>query len=278
MSSVARFRAGVLGSPIAHSLSPVLHTAAYRALGLPDWEYRATEVSEGGFVDHVRGLDPTWRGLSFTMPLKELAFEVAQDVSPVAAATGVINTLLRRQDGGWDGDNPDVAGIVLGLAEAGIDGVTAAVVVGSGATARSVVAALASLGARRVDFMVRDEIRPATARHATAAGLEVGRRGLGDWPADVEVVVSTVPSGLEGVAATLPPGGRVVLDVVYGEGPSVLAAAAERRGYLVVPGTVMLLHQAAVQVRLMTGYAAPVAAMRAALAESLALRAATSSA
>ena len=267
-------RAGVLGSPIAHSLSPVLHTAAYAALGLHDWEYTAERVSDTHFLAHVAALDPSWRGLSLTMPLKEVAFEAVDAASDVAVATGAVNTLVRTGGGGWHGDNTDVHGIAAGLAESGVSHARRCVLVGSGATARSAVAALAVLGVQHVDFMVRDGIRDATLDQAVAAGMTTSRRAMGDWPDHVDLVVSTVPSGGGAAAATLPEGGRALLDVVYGGGTSPFAEAARDRGYVVVPGTTMLLHQAAEQVRLMTGRTAPVEAMRGALDDALAERAA----
>jgi shikimate dehydrogenase len=268
-------RAGVLGSPIAHSLSPVLHTAAYAALGLDDWAYTAERVDEDRFLAHVASLDPSWRGLSLTMPLKEVAFQAVDAASDVALSTGAVNTLVRvgpSSLGGWHGDNTDVHGIAEGLAEGGVTAADRAVLVGSGATARSAVAALAVLGVRHVDFMVRDGIRAATLGQAHAAGMTTSRRAMGDWPEHVDLVVSTVPSGGADAAAMLPEGGRALLDVVYGGGTSPFAEAARARGYAVVPGTTMLLHQAAEQVRLMTGRTAPVEAMRAALEAALARR------
>jgi shikimate dehydrogenase len=262
-------RAAVLGSPIAHSLSPALHTAGYRALGLDDWEYTRSDVAGPALVSFVTGLGPEWRGLSLTRPLKEVAFTVATTVSDVARETGSINTLLRRADGRWDADNTDVVGILGALAEVGVTHAERPVVIGSGATARSAVAAFAAMGARRVDVMVRGELRGATLAQAEGAGLAVTRRELGDWPDDVDVVVSTVPGDRSPVAATLPPGRGAVLDVVYGT-PSALADVAPRQGYAVVPGVAMLLHQAAEQFRLMTGRRAPLEAMRAAVARVVA--------
>lgn len=257
-------RAAVLGSPIAHSLSPALHTAGYRALGLADWEYTRADVAEAELVGFVDALGPEWRGLSLTRPLKEVAFDVATTVSAVAQATGSINTLLRRSDGGWDADNTDVIGILGALAEAGVTHADRPVVVGSGATARSVVAAVVALGATRLDVMVRGQVRAATLAQAEAAGLVVVRRDLGDWPDQVDVVVSTVPGDRYEAAATLPTGRGAVLDVVYGT-PSAFVEIARARGYAVAPGVSMLLHQAAEQLRLMTGRPAPLEAMRAAL-------------
>jgi shikimate dehydrogenase len=257
-------RAAVLGSPIAHSLSPELHTAGYRALGLDDWDYTRADVAEHELVEFVAGLGPEWRGLSLTRPLKEVAFEVATTVSDVARDTGSINTLLRRPDGGWDADNTDVVGVLGALAEVGVEHAERPVVVGSGATARSVVAAFVALGATRVDFMVRGEVRGATLEQAQASGLLVARRDIGDWPGGVDVIVSTVPGDRSEAAATLPPGRGAVLDVVYGT-PSAFTELAPERGYAVAPGAAMLLHQAAEQFRLMTGHPAPLEAMRAAV-------------
>ncbi|MGH3613741.1 MAG: shikimate dehydrogenase, partial [Pseudonocardia sp.] len=114
-------RAAVLGSPIAHSLSPVLHHAAYAALGLDGWNYGAHECDESGLGGFVAGLGPEWAGLSLTMPLKRVALEVADQVSALAAATGAANTLVAGP-GGWVADNTDVAGIVGALRDAGVTG------------------------------------------------------------------------------------------------------------------------------------------------------------
>jgi shikimate dehydrogenase len=265
-------RAGVLGSPIAHSLSPVLHRAAYRALGLDDWSYHATEMRAAGLAHHVACLDPSWRGLSLTMPLKEVAFEVATSVSDVARESGSINTLVRT-GGGWQADNTDVHGIVHALAEAGVGAVGSAVLIGSGATARSAVMALTRLGGERVTFMVRGAARAATVAQARAAGLRVEEVPPGEWPRGADLVVSTVPpEATAALGPSLPEEGRVLLDVVYGGGVTALMAAARDKGYAVVPGTQMLLHQAGEQVRLMTGRPAPLAAMREALTAALAGR------
>ena len=273
-AQVVRHRAGVLGSPIAHSLSPVLHNAAYRELGLTDWHYDAVEVGSDAFVVHVAGLDDRWRGLSLTMPLKEVAFEVATRVSEVARTTGAINTLVRSDDG-WAGDNTDVHGIVEALREIGVGSLRSAVVIGSGATARSAVAALARLGVREVTFMVRAAARPSTVTAARELGLQVRQAPLGLWPPHVELVVNTAPpEATAELSARLPEGAGVLLDVVYGSGVTALMTIARGKGYAVVSGTEMLLHQAGEQVRLMTGEPAPLEAMRRALAAALAARAA----
>lgn len=272
--------AAVLGSPISHSLSPALHQAAYRALGLPQWSYEAHEVQASALGRFVSGLGPQWAGLSLTMPLKEAAFEVADEVSPLARQVGAINTLVRRPDGGWSGDNTDVYGVAQALREAGCDRVNSAVVLGSGATARSVVAALTSLGCVRVTFAVRSTARQITVDQAHRAGLEVAVVGLGQVSEALgngSVVVSTLPAGTQ-AGDWLPEDGlvgwvlsgrssqqaRLLLDVVYAGWPTPLARAFQEAGAGVVSGLEMLVHQAAEQVRLMTGLLPPVDQMRAA--------------
>ncbi|GAA2478650.1 shikimate dehydrogenase [Terrabacter carboxydivorans] len=273
----------VWGSPIGHSLSPVLHRAAYAALGLRDWSYDRREVDEAAFDAALAGLDRSWVGLSLTMPLKEVALRRATVVTPVAAATGAANTLVRDADGtvGWTAHNTDVHGITMALRNAGCDEPGDVLVVGSGATARSALAAVtvaaAATGSEaRVVLMVRDRVRPETLDQAASAGLHVETVGMGEWAAaaDVAAIVSTVPPESAPDLDRLPQarsGSRppVVLDVVYGGGETPLQRAARARGWAVAEGTDMLLHQAGEQVRLMTGREAPLDAMAAALRAAL---------
>ena len=228
---------------------------------------RCRSRSYAGFV---AGLGPQWAGLSLTMPLKEAAFEVADEVSDLAREVGAINTLVRRPDGGWSGDNTDVYGVSQALREAGCAHVASAVVLGSGATARSVVAALATLGCAKVTFAVRSAARQETLDQARRAGLEVDVVGLaqvGDRLGDARVVVSTLPAHallgrLPGQGSACPD--HLLLDVVYTGWPTPLARTFQEAGASVVSGLEMLVHQAAEQVHLMTGLCAPVEAMRAA--------------
>ncbi len=263
-------RCAVWGSPIRHSLSPVLHRAAYRALGLTDWTYERREVDVAGFGAALAVLGPQWCGLSLTQPLKEAALAAARSVSATAAETGAVNTLVREADG-WAGHNTDVHGIVTALAEVGCHRPRSAIVVGSGATARSAVRALEVRGASSVTLMVRSGPRPETLDQARRAGLAVEVIGMGEWVA-ADVVISTVPPASLPVVG-LPPAATpeaAVLDVVYGQGRTPLQDAAAEGGWAIAEGTSMLLHQAARQVRLMTGVEAPVEAMREALATALA--------
>jgi shikimate dehydrogenase len=252
-------RAAVLGSPIAHSLSPALHAAAYAALGLSGWRYDRQECDEAALPGVVAGLGPEWAGLSLTMPLKRVALDVADEVAPLAAAVGAANTLVLR-DGRRVAHNTDVAGIVAALGDVPRGG--RAVVLGAGGTAQAALAALRDLGIAEVDVLVRDvgrtgELRAAAERLGVAPRV---RDGLADGlVVAADVVISTLPRGAaDGVVARA----GVVLDVVYSPWPTAFAAAAEGR---VVSGLEMLLHQAAAQVHLMTGKPGPVEAMRAAL-------------
>ena len=259
--------AAVLGRPVAHSLSPVLHAAGYRATGLTQWVYAVQDVGEDELAGFVAGLDESWRGLSLTMPLKEAAFGVATTVSRTAEATGAINTLVRRDDLGWDGHNTDVRGIEAALAEVAHDGT--ATVLGGGATARSALLALSSLGVERVALAVRGSARPETLRLAVHAGVAVEVVPLAGWARSAAhpLIVSTLPPDAADPAAASLAGTRLrgtLMDVVYADWPTPLARAASAAGLTVMSGLDMLVYQAAEQFRLFTGTTAPVQAMYAA--------------
>ena len=267
----ARRRAAVLGSPIAHSLSPALHEAGYAAAGLTEWSYVAVEVREPALAGFVGDLDDSWRGLSLTMPLKEVAFSVTTEVSAVARDARAINTLVRRADGGWRGENTDVHGIVAALHAVEHGG--RARILGAGATARSAVLALGDLGVRTVEVAARRaDAAAALAAFARGRGLDGIVVGLEDWAVDPpSLVLSTVPveAGRE-LAPSFPRVGEPValtlFDVVYAPWPSPLAGAVLAAGGAVVSGLEMLLHQAARQFELFTGVVPDVTAMRAAVA------------
>jgi shikimate dehydrogenase len=266
-STAGRRRAAVLGLPVRHSLSPTLHNAAYRALGLHDWQYERIECGEDELPGLVERLGPEWVGLSLTMPLKRVALTVAESVSPLAAAVGAANTLLL--DGPLRADNTDVLGIAGALREAGVVRVDHAVVLGAGGTAQAALAALAELGDPSPTVIVRDVDRAGELR-ATAGRLGVQPivvGGLFENPLpEADVVLSTLPAGAGDPLASAPWRRHpVVLDVVYANWPTPFATSALEAGCTVVSGLAVLLHQAVGQVRLMTGLAAPVEAMRAAL-------------
>jgi shikimate dehydrogenase len=268
-------RAAVLGQPIAHSLSPALHHAAYAVLGL-DWDYCAVECDEARLPAFLAGLDDRWVGLSLTMPLKKAVLALLDEVSPLVGAVGAANTVLLDRgplDRGRRGENTDVPGMVAALRERGVGRVERALVLGAGATAASALAALRELGERTPRVAARDPARAADLL-AAADRLGVSPRLVG-WeavdPGDADLVVATAPAGAADALAALPwPSRTALFDVVYAPWPTPLARAAGDAAAVVVGGLDLLVHQAAVQVTLMTGRPAPLAAMRAAGERALA--------
>ncbi|MEU4806086.1 shikimate dehydrogenase [Actinosynnema sp. NPDC023587] len=266
----AHRRAAVIGSPVAHSLSPVLHDAAFRALGL-DWSYTRVECDEAGVPALVRGLDASWAGLSVTMPGKRAALAAASSATPRATLVGAANTLV-PEAGGWRADCTDVDGVLGALrAACGFTGGSRAVLLGAGGTATAALVALASVGVTEVSLVVRSPARAVEARACAArAGVSLS---VSSWDstdfaalaASSDVLVSTVPpAATEPVAHALAES-PCVLDVIYHPWPTPLAHAVEKRGRALATGLDMLLHQAFGQSEQFTGQPAPRAAMRTAL-------------
>ena len=246
----------MLGSPIAHSLSPAMHRAAYARLGL-DWTYEARDVDADGLAGVLDGLDASWRGLSLTMPLKRAAVPLCDVLSPTARRVGAVNTVLLAGDS-RSGDNTDVPGFTEALAERSVREVSSAVILGAGATALSAAAALTDLGLQRLHLAVREPSRAAGTGVVVAGwGVQVSvgpltpsvEPGLGP----VDVLVSTVPAqaaaAFSGALSRVP----VVFDAVYDPWPTPLTAAAEAAGATVLTGLDLLASQARLQVRAMTG-------------------------
>jgi shikimate dehydrogenase len=271
-------RAAVLGSPIAHSLSPVLHRAAYAALGLDGWRYDRFEVDEAALQAFVEGLAPAeWAGLSLTMPLKRAVLPLLDEISDTATCVEAVNTVVLGADGRRRGDNTDIPGMLAALTERGVTSVPSAAILGAGATASSALAALARICTGEVTGYVRGPERAAQMRQwGERLGVTVR---VADWRDAAEalhapLVVATTPSGAaDALAGHVPDRPGTLFDVVYDPWPTPLAAAWAARGGTVVSGLDLLVHQAALQVELMTGVApAPLAAMRAAGLAALAAR------
>ncbi|WP_225842053.1 shikimate dehydrogenase [Streptomyces albus] len=268
-------RAAVLGSPITHSLSPVLHRAAYAELGLDGWTYERHEVTEDGIAGFLAGLDTSWAGLSLTMPLKRAVIPLLDGISETAASVEAVNTVVFGPDGRRSGDNTDIPGMIAALEERGVHSVESATVLGAGATASSALAALARVCKGEVTAYVRSEERARQMRRwGERLGVEVR---TADWARAAEglrapLVISTTPSGAtDGLAQAVPATGGTLFDVLYDPWPTALAAAW--RGP-VLSGLDLLVHQAVLQVELMTGCRpAPLAAMRAAGEQELRSRA-----
>lgn len=273
-------RAAVLGSPIAHSLSPALHRAAYSAAGL-DWRYDRIDVTEARFADFLAELADDWAGLSLTMPLKVAALAAAAWVDPQTRLIGAANTLVCPQapgrgarTAGLAAYNTDVFGIEQALARAGATRITHGAVLGAGATARSALAALANLGAGKVTVYAR---RPEAAAELLPLGRSLavdvrispwGDAAQAPGAGEGDVTVSTVPAGAaDSLADAITTASAFdqrgpLLDVVYHPWPTALASVWPGD---VVNGLEMLVWQAVAQVRLMAGIEPDLSAMRAAV-------------
>jgi len=268
-------RAAVLGSPIAHSLSPAMHRAAYAAAGL-DWAYEAIEVAAGSLAGFVGGLGEDWRGLSVTAPLKVEAAAFASTRTDVVERLGVANTLVRDGAGRWSADNTDIPGALNALSEAGVTGTRSVRILGGGATATAMAHALASAGATSIQIVVRDTAR---AEDALAAGLaagadEVRAVSLQEAPTErVDLLISTIPvAAVADRADVWAESAGALFDVVYDPWPTALALAAEARGLPVVSGLDLLAHQAILQLELMAGVQVDADLLRSAARTELAAR------
>lgn len=276
-STDRRHRAAVLGSPIAHSLSPVLHRAAYAELGLDGWTYDRFDVDEAALPGFVEGLDSSWAGLSLTMPLKRAIIPLLDSVSETAASVEAVNTVVLTDDGRRTGDNTDIPGMIAALRERGVEKAESAAVLGAGATASSALAALSQICTGPVTAYVRsrrrgDEMRGWGERLGVAVHIA-------DW-AEAEqalhapLIIATTPAGAtDELVEAVPKSPGTLFDVLYEPWPTGLASAWGSRGGAVVGGLDLLVHQAVLQVEQMTGRSpAPLAAMRQAGERALAAR------
>ncbi len=275
MEAPPEIRCAVVGSPIGHSRSPLLHRAAYAALGLTGWTYDRVELNAADLPGWLSGLDRSWRGVSVTMPVKQAALAIAETASDLASTLGAANTLIRTERG-WHADNTDVPGLLGALGELGADATaaTSATVIGAGGTASAAVAALAALGQQHISVVARDAARAETLL-ALVDRLDM-TWDLHAWPGsaksstpsplEAELLISTVPAAAaRNLLAHQWRVGQTVLDVTYDPWPTALVVASRARGARAIGGATMLLWQAARQIELMTGRPAPVEAMRAAL-------------
>ena len=273
--AVTARKAAILGSPVAHSRSPQLHLAAYRALGLDDWTYQRIECTADELPSLIEGFGPEWVGVSVTMPGKFAALQVADERTERAELVGSANTLVRTA-AGWRADNTDIDGVAGALAESASrhrNGLSRAIVLGSGGTAPAAIVALAGLGVTAITIVARSREKAArlldlgtrlgvaTSFHELAPGT--GLQALADA---ADVLVSTIPAdAAAGYAATFA-AVPVLLDAIYDPWPTPLARAVAASGGEVISGLQMLLHQAFSQVEQFTGRPAPREQMAAALA------------
>jgi shikimate dehydrogenase len=254
-------RLAVLGSPIAHSKSPLLHAAAYRVLGL-DWSYEAVEMTGARLAAFVASRDESWRGLSLTMPLKRDVIPLLDAVDATTRLTGSANTVVLDRSGAElvrRGFNTDVYGVTQAFREAGVSALRRVAVLGGGATAASVLVAVHELGADTVSIGLRDPAKSGQLEDvARRLGLEVHVHPLASGLPEglrPDAVVSTIPGHGE-LAFAVAPSLReraVLFDVAYDPWPSALAIEWLAVGGRVVSGLDMLLHQAVAQVRAFAG-------------------------
>ncbi len=271
--------AAVIGHPVRHSLSPLLHNAGFEALGL-DWRYLAFDVAPGDAAGAIAGMRALGlAGLSVTMPHKSDVARAVDRLSPEAETLAAVNAVS------WDGadlvgHNTDGAGFVASLVDAGVDPAgRRCLVVGAGGAARAVILALAGAGAAEIVVAAR---RASAAEAAVALAPAVARVGSTEDADRLDLLVNATPVGMGGSATereTPIPGthlgtGQIVVDLVYQPVETTLLRTARDRGATPVDGTGMLLHQAGIAFGLWTGEPAPLGAMSAALLHELATRAA----
>ena len=277
--------AAVIGSPIEHSLSPVIHRAAWAQLGVDGWEYRRLEQDADSLPRFIGGLGGDCAGLSVTMPCKQAVMPLLDVIDPLASAVGAVNTVV-PSSGVLAGFNTDVTGIASAIRRACSQAdralPTSAVVLGARATASSALAALGELGIVTSTVAARRFGGPGSVVAASSRlGVSIDQVLWSDRDAvlraisGADLVISTLPAGVADPIAEhmTVRQGQVLLDVVYSPRDTALRSAFERNGGIVAEGTDMLIFQAAAQVQLMTGRAPKTDVMRGALEAELARRA-----
>ena len=277
--------AAVIGSPIEHSLSPVIHRAAWAQLGVDGWEYRRLEQDADSLPRFIGGLGGDCAGLSVTMPCKQAVMPLLDVIDPLASAVGAVNTVV-PSSGILAGFNTDVTGIASAIRRACSQAdralPTSAVVLGARATASSALAALGELGIVTSTVAARRFGGPGSVVAASSRlGVSIDQVLWSDRDAvlravsGADLVISTLPAGVADPIAEhmTVREGQILLDVVYSPRETALRSAFERNGGIVAEGTDMLIFQAAAQVQLMTGRAPKTDVMRGALEAELARRA-----
>ena len=277
--------AAVIGSPIAHSLSPVIHRAAWQQLGIDGWEYRRAEVTEESLPTFIGQLDESFRGLSVTMPCKQAVMPLLDAIDPLASAVGAVNTVVPSA-GMLAGFNTDVTGIASAIrrvcSRSGVPVPSSALVLGARATASSALAALGELGVTTTTVSARRFGGPGSVISAASRlGVSVEQvmwsdvSAVASAAARADVLISTLPAGVaDAIASRLAAReGQILLDVIYSPRDTALRTTFEKAGGVVAEGTDMLVYQGAAQVQLMTGRSPDPAVMRHALETELERRA-----
>jgi shikimate dehydrogenase len=259
--------AGIIGDPVVHSRSPAMHNAAYAACGL-DWVYAAFTVPPGGAADALRGAGALGlAGLNVTMPHKTDAAAACDELTPTARRLSAANTITVGEGGRLLGDSTDGPGFLAALSELGVDpNGRRVLVLGAGGAGRAIANALGEVGAHVVVAARRKEAAFTAATLADGEAITLDE--IDGAIADVDVIVNATPLGMRGEG---PPfdadrlgAMHVVFDTVYHPTETPLMVAARAKGATVTNGLSMLVHQAAVAFRVLTGVEAPLDAMRAA--------------
>ena len=273
--------AAVIGSPIEHSLSPVIHRAAWAQLGIDGWEYHRLEQDTDSLPGFIAGLGADCAGLSVTMPCKQAVMPLLDVIDPLASAVGAVNTVV-PSSGVLAGFNTDVTGIASAVRRAcsmaGRSAPSSALVLGARATASSALAALGELGITSSTVAARRFGGPGSVvAAASRLGVTIEQVLWSDAEAvdraasSADLVISTLPaSAADPLAERLRVReGQILLDVVYSPRDTALRRAFENAGGVVAEGTDMLVFQAGAQVQLMTGRSPDTGVMREALEEEL---------
>lgn len=273
--------AAVIGSPIEHSLSPVIHRAAWAQLGIDGWEYHRLEQDTDSLPGFIAGLRADCAGLSVTMPCKQAVMPLLDVIDPLASAVGAVNTVV-PSSGVLAGFNTDVTGIASAVRRAcsmaGCSAPSSALVLGARATASSALAALGELGITSSTVAARRFGGPGSVvAAASRLGVNIEQVLWSDAEAvdraasSADLVISTLPaSAADPLAERLRVReGQILLDVVYSPRDTALRRAFENAGGVVAEGTDMLVFQAGAQVQLMTGRSPDTGVMREALEEEL---------
>ena len=273
--------AAVIGSPIEHSLSPVIHRAAWAQLGIDGWEYHRLEQDTDSLPGFIAGLGADCAGLSVTMPCKQAVMPLLDVIDPLASAVGAVNTVV-PSSGVLAGFNTDVTGIASAVRRAcsmaGCSTPSSALVLGARATASSALAALGELGITSSTVAARRFGGPGSVvAAASRLGVTIDQVLWSDAEAvdraasSADLVISTLPaSAADPLAERLRVReGQILLDVVYSPRDTALRRAFENAGGVVAEGTDMLIFQAGAQVQLMTGRSPDTGVMREALEEEL---------
>ena len=238
---------GVVGDPVIHSLSPVIHNAWIREHGL-DATYEALHIPNGEFSDGMASLEARKAmGLNVTSPHKEAAIARAESTSEVARRVGAANTLIRLKSGGWLAENTDAPGFTEALVRSGVDVAGRNVcLLGAGGAARAVALALSDLGAT---LTICNRTRSRVEELVKHVNIKADICSLGQVDAEMakaDVVVNTLSLGMTGQSLDLPEGKqRTFYDISYGKPAKAMLKQAKTAGWTPLDGLSMLVAQAA---------------------------------